>query len=59
MANVVLSEFLSDIGWDKNFAIPLLNAENKAIEDEVRKHLVESRVNIKVERSMKCSCSVL
>lgn len=43
MANVVLSEFLSEIGWDQNFAIPVLNAENKAIEDEVRKHLVESK----------------
>lgn len=48
MANMVLPEVSSEIGWDRNFAIPLSNTENKALEDEVRKDLAESSVNIKV-----------
>ncbi|XP_026791805.3 coiled-coil domain-containing protein 39 [Pangasianodon hypophthalmus] len=39
MANMVLSEVLSEIGWDRKFAIPVSNTENKALEDEIqRKH---------------------
>lgn len=26
---------LSEVGWDEGFAIPVANAENKALEDEV------------------------
>lgn len=28
---------LNEIGWDEGFAIPVANAENKALEDEVDK----------------------
>ncbi|KAF4089594.1 hypothetical protein AMELA_G00067820 [Ameiurus melas] len=31
------SDFLSEIAWDQNFAIPVLNSENKAVEDEVQR----------------------
>lgn len=51
MANAVLTEVLSEIGWDRKFALPMSNAENKAVEDEVReekKNLAEHKLNIKV-----------
>lgn len=31
MSNILLSE----VGWDEGFAIPVANAENKGLEDEV------------------------
>lgn len=32
---VMSSALLSEVGWDEGFAIPVANAENKALEDEV------------------------
>lgn len=39
MANVVMSGLLTEIGWDRKFAIPVSNTENKSLEDKVRKDL--------------------
>lgn len=33
----MLSDVLSEIGWDRKFALPMSNTENKALEDEVRR----------------------
>lgn len=32
---------LSEVGWDEGFAIPVANAENKALEDEVSSYWPE------------------
>lgn len=29
------NRLVSELGWDEGFAIPVANAENKALEDEV------------------------
>ncbi|MCI4377910.1 hypothetical protein PGIGA_G00208620 [Pangasianodon gigas] len=55
MANVVLSEVLSEIGWDRKFAIPVSNTENKALEDEIQRKqkelaIVENKVSQHKER---------
>uniref|UniRef100_A0A4W4FWL8 Coiled-coil domain-containing protein 39 n=1 Tax=Electrophorus electricus TaxID=8005 RepID=A0A4W4FWL8_ELEEL len=45
MANAVLNE----VGWDDGFAIPVANAENKAVEDEIkRKQKEKSEVENKL-----------
>uniref|UniRef100_A0A3Q3IW72 Coiled-coil domain-containing protein 39 n=1 Tax=Monopterus albus TaxID=43700 RepID=A0A3Q3IW72_MONAL len=40
--NTALSAALSEISWDKRFAIPELNAENKALLDEVSGKVIAS-----------------
>ncbi|XP_051231506.1 coiled-coil domain-containing protein 39 [Dicentrarchus labrax] len=34
----IVSSVLSEVGWDEHFAIPELNAENKALIEEIRKN---------------------
>uniref|UniRef100_A0A8C7I6J7 Coiled-coil domain-containing protein 39 n=1 Tax=Oncorhynchus kisutch TaxID=8019 RepID=A0A8C7I6J7_ONCKI len=40
MSNILLSE----VGWDEGFAIPVANAENKGLEDEVSKLQLENKL---------------
>ncbi|XP_062849887.1 coiled-coil domain-containing protein 39 isoform X2 [Trichomycterus rosablanca] len=51
MSNLVLSELLSEVGWDARFAIPVANAENKALLDEIqRKQREKANVDNKVSQ---------
>ncbi|XP_058251669.1 coiled-coil domain-containing protein 39-like isoform X1 [Hemibagrus wyckioides] len=50
MANAVMSGLLTEIGWDRKFAIPVSNTENKSLEDKIQRKQkdranVENRVS--------------
>ncbi|TSS97529.1 Coiled-coil domain-containing protein 39 [Bagarius yarrelli] len=55
MANPNLSEVLTEIGWDRKFAIPVSNCGNKSLQDEIQRKQkelinVENKVSQHQER---------
>ncbi|XP_063741240.1 LOW QUALITY PROTEIN: coiled-coil domain-containing protein 39 [Eleginops maclovinus] len=52
MSSFTMNTVLSDMGWDERFAIPELNAENKALLEQIRKKEVEAlQLEDKLERN--------
>ncbi|KAF7705898.1 coiled-coil domain-containing protein 39 [Silurus meridionalis] len=37
MDNALMMEVLAEVGWDRKFAIPVLNAQNKALAEEIQR----------------------
>ncbi|XP_033959595.1 coiled-coil domain-containing protein 39 [Pseudochaenichthys georgianus] len=52
MSSFIMNTVLSDMGWDERFAIPELNAENKALLEQIRKKETEAlQLEDKLERN--------
>ncbi|KAM9501885.1 coiled-coil domain-containing protein 39 isoform 1-T2 [Clarias gariepinus] len=53
MPNLMLSKVLSEMGWDGQFASPVSNLENKALEDEIQRkqsELANAENNVSQQR---------
>ncbi|KAL3054619.1 hypothetical protein OYC64_017536 [Pagothenia borchgrevinki] len=52
MSSFIMNTVLSDMSWDERFAIPELNAENKALLEQIRKKEAEAlQLENKLERN--------